>query len=51
MNQALQTGANTLAVACPFCTSMLEDAGRTMSVEDKIKVKDIAELIKENLIE
>ena len=51
MKQALDTGASTLAVACPFCTAMLEDAGRTMSVEDKIKVKDIAELIKENLVE
>ncbi len=51
MKQALETGATTLAVACPFCTAMMEDASRTMDVENKIKVKDISEIIMENLEE
>jgi len=49
MEQVLETSADKLAVACPFCMAMLEDASRTMNVDDKIKVKDIAELIFDNL--
>ena len=49
MKQALETKAENLAVACPFCMAMMEDASRTLDAEDKIKVKDIAELIHENL--
>ncbi len=51
MKQALDTGASTVAVACPFCTAMLEDATRTMDVESKIRVRDISEIIKENIEE
>ncbi|MEM1515516.1 MAG: heterodisulfide reductase-related iron-sulfur binding cluster [Thermoproteota archaeon] len=47
VNQAIETGADILAVACPFCLSMLEDAVKTLGYEDKIKVKDISELIAE----
>ena len=49
--QALDTGATKLAVACPFCMPMMEDASRTLNAEDKISVKDIAEIISENLEE
>ena len=49
MKQALETKANTLAVACPFCTAMLEDASRTMDAEKEIRVKDIAEIVRENM--
>jgi Fe-S oxidoreductase len=51
MKQALETGANKLAVACPFCMPMMEDASRTMNAGDKIQIKDIAEIIEENLME
>ncbi|MCY0851410.1 MAG: (Fe-S)-binding protein [Thermoplasma acidophilum] len=51
MEQALKTNASSVAVACPFCNAMLSDAARTMNVEDKIQVKDIAIIIRENLIE
>jgi Fe-S oxidoreductase len=51
LKQALETGASKLAVACPFCMPMLEDASRTLNAEDRIQIKDIAELISENLIE
>ncbi|MGP6207746.1 heterodisulfide reductase-related iron-sulfur binding cluster [Cuniculiplasma sp. SKW3] len=49
MKQALDTKAETLAVACPFCTAMLEDASRTMDAEKDIKIKDIAEIVRENM--
>jgi len=48
--QVEQTGAQTVATACPFCRVMLE-AGRTSLADDEgnWRVKDIAELIVENL--
>jgi Fe-S oxidoreductase len=45
VKQALEVGANVIAVACPFCLSMLEDAVKTLGYEGKIQVKDISELI------
>ncbi len=51
MKQALDTNASELGVACPFCMAMFSDAARTMNLEEKVKVKDISEIIKENLIE
>ena len=35
----------TLAVGCPFCLTMLEDALKSRSLEDEMRVRDIAELI------
>jgi Fe-S oxidoreductase len=43
--QAHATGATILAVACPNCLTMLEDAVKVEGLEGKIQVKDIAELI------
>ena len=45
--QAQQTGADTLAVSCPFCLSMMVDAGKDL--ESSVAVKDIAEVIWESL--
>jgi len=42
-------GVDTVAVACPFCVTTLEDAVKVLDVEDKIAVKDILELLKEAL--
>ena len=47
--QAMQTGATTVAVGCPFCKSMIIDGTKTLDAEDKLKVKDIAELVAERL--
>lgn len=49
MQQVLDTGADKLAVACPFCMPMLSDAARTLNAESRIEIKDIAELIHDNL--
>ncbi len=43
--QAHATGADILAVACPNCLTMLEDAIKVEGLEEKIQVKDIAELL------
>ena len=45
IQQAKQTGADTLATACPFCLQMFQDAVKGKSGEEGLQVKDIAELI------
>lgn len=46
--QAQATGAKTLAVACPFCMIMLDDARRDLKADD-MQVRDVAELVAEAL--
>ncbi len=45
IREAEETGADILAVACPNCAKMLEDARRDEGLQDKIEVKDIAEIL------
>ncbi len=45
--EALATGATTIAVACPFCMTMMNDGVKNKEKESEVKVKDIAELIAE----
>jgi Fe-S oxidoreductase len=47
--EAQQTQANILATACPFCTSMLEDASVSAGSKDSVAVRDIAELVAERI--
>lgn len=44
---ALATGASTIAVACPFCMTMMTDGIKNKDREGDVKVKDLAELIAE----
>ena len=48
--QAIETGATTIAVGCPFCKSMIVDGTKTLEVEGNIKVRDVAELLAERLL-
>ena len=50
VEEALETGAQTLAVGCPFCVTMFEDAAKTIGNES-LSVKDIAEIVAENIPE
>jgi heterodisulfide reductase subunit D len=43
--EALSTGATTIAVNCPFCLTMLSDGVKNKNKEDQVRVVDIAELI------
>jgi Fe-S oxidoreductase len=45
--EAAETGAETLAVACPFCTVMLDDGVRENGSE--MRVADVATLLAESL--
>ncbi|MEO7120952.1 MAG: (Fe-S)-binding protein [Ginsengibacter sp.] len=43
--EALETNANIIAAACPFCNTMLTDGVKLNEKEETIKVMDIAELV------
>ena len=45
--EALETGAEVIAAACPFCMTMMSDGVKTKEQEEKVKVLDLAELIAE----
>ncbi|MFH1808396.1 MAG: 4Fe-4S dicluster domain-containing protein [Pseudomonadota bacterium] len=47
--QAMDTGAKTICVACPFCMTMLEDGTKAKNVEEEIKVLDVAEIVARHL--
>ena len=47
LEEAIETGASVLAVACPFCMSMFDDSVLTLNKSDVIEIKDIAELLQE----
>ncbi len=46
-SEAKATGANTLAVGCPFCMTMLNDASK--ADDGSLQVKDVAELVAEHM--
>ncbi len=45
VREAVETGASVLAVACPNCAKMLDDAVKAENLEGKIAVKEISEII------
>jgi len=49
IKEALDLGAEIVAVTCPFCLLTFDDAIKTTGNEGKIQVKDIMELIAEAL--
>jgi len=49
VNMAMDTGAAVLVSNCPFCLTMFEDGVKGAGVEERLKPKDIAELLAERL--
>jgi len=45
VDELMQTNPDIIAVSCPFCVLMLEDALKAKNLAGKVKVKDISELI------
>jgi len=45
VREAYETGARILAVACPKCLIMLEDAVKAEGIEEKLFVRDISEIV------
>jgi Fe-S oxidoreductase len=46
--QLVDTGAKTVASACPFCMTMLTDGLKSQSLEEQIKQMDVAELLEQS---
>jgi len=49
VREAYETGADILAVACPSCMTMFQDAIKVEELEDKLTVKDISQVVAESL--
>ena len=49
VREALDTGAEFIATACPYCTLMLEDAVNVLNAGDQIAVRDVAELLAQSV--
>jgi Fe-S oxidoreductase len=48
-NEAIETGADIIASACPFCNTMMTDGIKLAEKEELVKVMDVAELIADSL--
>ncbi len=49
VEEALNTGAEVIAAACPFCMTMMSDGVKNKNREGEVKVLDLAELIEAGL--
>lgn len=47
--EALETKADVIASACPFCMTMMTDGVKSFDKSDDVQVKDIAEIVLENI--
>ena len=45
VDELMQAQPDTIAVSCPYCVLMLEDALKAKGLQDKVKVKDISEIL------
>ena len=45
VDELMQAKPDTIAVSCPYCVLMLEDALKAKNLSDTVKVKDISEMI------
>ncbi|EAY29323.1 (Fe-S)-binding protein [Microscilla marina] len=45
IEDALETGANVVAAACPFCMTMMTDGVKSKEREHDVKVFDLAEIV------
>ncbi len=49
--EAARTGAELLAVACPMCAVMLEDAAKVEGLENRLQVREVSEIMAEYLVD
>jgi Fe-S oxidoreductase len=47
--EALRLQPKTIATACPFCMTMLTDGVKAKDADDRVSVKDVAEVVAECL--
>jgi Fe-S oxidoreductase len=49
VDQALETKPDVVAVACPFCMTMVDDGLKAKGLEEKIRALDVMEMVAENM--
>jgi Fe-S oxidoreductase len=49
--QLLESGASTIAAACPFCMTMLTDGLKAKSKDEEVRMLDVVELLAEACLE
>jgi Fe-S oxidoreductase len=49
LKQALDAGAEVLAISCPYCMLNFDDSALTMDVGGRIQIRDISELVWESV--
>ena len=49
IEDVLKSGVDCVATACPYCLTMLEDGIKNKQAEEKVKAKDISEIVAEAL--
>lgn len=47
--EATATGAGVVAVACPFCLTMIADAAADLGREETLAVRDVAQILRDRL--
>ena len=50
-NEAISTGSQVVAAACPFCNTMLTDGVKAAEKENEVQVLDVAELVLGSMLE
>ncbi|MEW6267968.1 MAG: (Fe-S)-binding protein [Thermodesulfobacteriota bacterium] len=48
-DQLMEAKPDTIAVACPFCTTMIGDATKAKGLEEQVKVKDVVEIVADSI--
>ena len=45
MEEVIESGAETVVTACPYCLQMLEEGIEQKGIKDSLKAKDLIELV------
>ncbi len=49
VEEAIETGANEVAVACPFCYIMMDDGMKELGQGDNVRVRDVSLILLDNI--
>lgn len=49
--EAVATGAEVIAVACPFCMTMMKDGVKHLEKEEKVEVLDVSEILAKSVLQ
>ena len=48
--EALKLNPGTIATACPFCMTMLTDGLKAKDADERVHVRDVAEVLADSLL-